>query len=31
MTYDYGTQRYHNNMQNDCAISDPIPLTGARG
>ena len=31
MTYDYGSQTYHDNMKNDCALWDPIPLTGARG
>jgi para-nitrobenzyl esterase len=31
MTYNYGAQTYHNNMKNDCALWDRIPLTGARG
>jgi para-nitrobenzyl esterase len=30
MTFNYGAQTYHDNMKNDCALWDPIPLTGAR-
>jgi hypothetical protein len=30
MTANYGAQTYHDNMKNDCALWDPIPLTGAR-
>jgi para-nitrobenzyl esterase len=30
MTSNYGSQTYHDNMKNDCALWDPIPLTGAR-
>lgn len=31
MTYKYGSQTYHNGtMKNDCALWDPIPLTGGR-
>jgi para-nitrobenzyl esterase len=31
MTYGYGAQTYPNNLRNDCAFWDQIPLTGARG
>ena len=31
MTTGYGAQTYPNNMRNDCALWDTIPLTGARG
>ncbi len=30
MTHGYGAARYANGMQNDCALWDRIPLTGAR-
>ena len=31
MTTSYGSQTYPDNMRNDCAFWDQIPLTGARG
>jgi hypothetical protein len=30
MATGYGAQTYHNNMKNDCALWDTMPLKGAR-